>query len=112
VLADAGLLRQLFMILLDNAICFTPEGGEVTASAQRNGKRGKVIIADTGVGIPPSVLPHIFDRFFRADPARSRAGAGLGLSIARWIVDTHAADIQVESKEGKGTTVQVLFSLA
>jgi signal transduction histidine kinase len=110
--ADAGLVRQLFMILLDNAVSFTPEGGQVTASAQRNGKHCNVTITDTGVGIPASVLPHIFDRFFRADPARSRAGTGLGLSIARWIVDTHAADIDVQSKEGAGTTVRVVFSLA
>jgi signal transduction histidine kinase len=110
--ADPDLLRQLLMILLDNAVSFTPEGGHVTASAQRNGRYCKVTIEDTGPGIPTSALPHIFDRFYRADPARGRAGAGLGLSIARWIVDEHNAHIQFESTEGRGTTVRVEFPSA
>lgn len=106
---DPNLIRQLFMILLDNAVSFTPSGGKVTASAQRNGKSCKVSITDTGVGIPASALPHVFERFFRADPARGRAGAGLGLPIARWIADTHNARIQLTSVEGSGTTVEVAF---
>lgn len=110
--ADPELLRQLLMILLDNAVSFTPEGGQVTASAQRNGRHCKVIIEDTGPGISTSALPHVFDRFYRADPARGRAGAGLGLSIARWIVDEHDAHIQFESTEGAGTTVRVEFPCA
>lgn len=104
---DPTLLRQLFMILLDNAVKFTPDGGKVTLSARRNGRRTEVSIADTGVGIPANAVPHVFERFFRADPARSRGGAGLGLSIARWIVDTHRGAIKVESVEGRGTTVRV-----
>jgi signal transduction histidine kinase len=109
---DPTLLRQLFMILLDNAINFTPEGGKVIAMAQKNGRTCKVTIQDTGVGIPHSALPHVFERFFRADPARSRGGAGLGLSIARWIVDAHQGRIRVESAETKGTTVEVTFPSA
>jgi signal transduction histidine kinase len=109
VQADPALLRQLFMILLDNAVSFTPEGGHVTASVQKNGRSCSVTIEDTGAGIPQAALPHIFDRFYRADPARGRAGAGLGLSIARWIVDEHQAEITVASKEGEGTTVKVQF---
>ncbi|MGQ0815339.1 MAG: sensor histidine kinase [Gemmatimonadota bacterium] len=109
---DPTLLRQLFMILLDNAIKFTPEGGQVTLRAHRNGKKTHVTITDTGVGIPSSALPHVFERFFRADPARSRGGAGLGLSIARWIVDTHHGRINVESVEGKGTVVKVSLPAA
>jgi signal transduction histidine kinase len=109
VTGDPTLLRQLFMILLDNAINFTPEGGKVTALAERNGKACHVVIRDTGVGIPTSALPHVFERFFRADPARVRGGAGLGLSIARWIVDAHRGRITVDSAEGKGTTVRVSF---
>jgi signal transduction histidine kinase len=104
---DPTLLRQLFMILLDNAIHFTPEGGKVMATAEKNGRTCKVTIADTGVGIPHSALPHVFERFFRADPARSRGGAGLGLSIARWIVEAHDGRIEVTSTEGKGTSVTV-----
>ena len=109
---DPTLLRQLFMILLDNAIKFTPDGGKVIAMAERNGRDCKVTIEDTGSGIPPSALPHVFERFFRADPARSRGGTGLGLSIARWIVDAHGGRIEVVSAEGKGTTVKVVLPAA
>ena len=109
---DPTLLRQLFMILLDNAVNFTPEGGKVTAMAEKNGQNCYVTIKDTGVGIPSSALPHVFERFFRADPARSRGGVGLGLSIARWIVDVHGGRIDVKSSEGQGTTVRVGFPAA
>jgi signal transduction histidine kinase len=109
---DPTLLRQLFMILLDNAIKFTPDGGKVIAMAERNGRICRVTIEDTGVGIPASALPHVFERFFRADPARSRGGTGLGLSIARWIVDSHGGRIDVTSSEGKGTTVKVVLPAA
>jgi signal transduction histidine kinase len=112
VQGDPTLLRQLFMILLDNAITFTPEGGKVTALAEKNGRSCHVVIRDTGVGIPTSALPHVFERFFRADPARVRGGAGLGLSIARWIVDAHRGHITVDSAEGSGTTVRVSFPSA
>lgn len=107
VKGDATLLRQLFMILLDNAVKFTPAGGVVNIDARRNGKNTIITIVDTGVGIPASALPHVFERFFRADPARSRGGAGLGLSIARWIVEIHRGRIEVTSVEGKGTIVKV-----
>jgi len=112
VYGDPTLLRQLFMILLDNAVKFTPEGGKITVTSQRNGRRHFVRIADTGVGIPASAVPHVFERFFRADPARSRGGAGLGLSIARWIVEVHRGQIGVESAEGAGTTVKVALPTA
>ena len=112
VSGDPTLLRQLLMILLDNAINFTPEGGNVTAMAERNGRACHITIKDTGVGIPASALPHVFERFFRADPARSRGGVGLGLSIARWIVDVHNGRISVQSAEGQGTTVRVTFPSA
>ncbi|HUP88126.1 MAG TPA: HAMP domain-containing sensor histidine kinase [Longimicrobiales bacterium] len=104
---DATLLRQLFMILLDNAVKFTPEGGQVTIEASKRGRQATVSVRDTGVGIPASAVPHVFERFFRADPARSRGGAGLGLSIARWIVEAHRGRVRVESEEGTGTTVSV-----
>lgn len=107
VTGDATLLRQLFMILLENAVKFTPEGGTVTINAEKHTRRSVVTIADTGVGIPQNALPHVFERFFRADPARSRGGAGLGLSIARWIVDSHRGRIEVKSVEGVGTEVKV-----
>lgn len=104
---DPTLLRQLFMILLENAIKFTPEGGKVTVRVERNRSRTHVTISDTGAGIPANALPHVFERFFRADPARSRGGAGLGLPIARWIVDSHKGRIKVQSVEGRGTVVKV-----
>jgi signal transduction histidine kinase len=110
VRGDPGLLRQLFMIVLDNAVHFTPVGGKVTASAVSDGRRCHVTISDTGSGIPASALPHVFDRFFRADPARGRSGAGLGLSIARWIIDMHHARIEIKSTENVGTTVRMTFS--
>ena len=109
---DPALLRQLFMILLDNAVNYTPEGGRVTASATRNGRSCKVTISDTGVGIPASALPHVFERFFRADVARARGGAGLGLAIARWIVEMHDGRIELKSREGVGTTVELAFAAA
>ena len=109
---DPTLLRQLFMILLDNAVKFTPEGGRIIVTAERNGRRGYVTIEDNGVGIPASALPHVFERFFRADPARSRGGAGLGLPIARWISQVHRGRIEVTSVEGQGTKMKVTLPTA
>jgi signal transduction histidine kinase len=107
VTGDPTLLRQLFMILLENGIKFTPPGGKVAVRIERNRTRTHVTIADNGAGIPANALPHVFERFFRADPARSRGGTGLGLPIARWIVESHKGRIQVQSTEGKGTMVRV-----
>ena len=109
VKGDPQLLRQLFIILLDNAVQYTAGGGCVTASAIRNGRSCKVTIRDTGAGIPAAALPHVFDRFFRADTARGRGGAGLGLAIARWIVDLHGGEISLDSREGEGTEVRLSF---
>jgi signal transduction histidine kinase len=107
--ADPARVRQLLLILIDNALTHTPTGGKVSVGViQRNG-RARVTIADNGDGIPPADLPHIFERFYRADKARNRenGGSGLGLAIAKWIVDAHKGDIQVTSTEGKGTEVAV-----
>jgi signal transduction histidine kinase len=107
--ADPARVRQLLLILIDNALTHTPSGGKVSVGViQRNG-RARVTIADNGDGIPPADLPHIFERFYRADKARNResGGSGLGLAIAKWIVDAHKGDIQVTSTEGKGTEVAV-----
>ncbi|MCU1258509.1 MAG: heavy metal sensor signal transduction histidine kinase [Bryobacterales bacterium] len=110
--ADAGYLRRLWLILLDNAIKYTPAGGTIDVSI-RPGAPGFVIceIEDSGIGISDSDLPHIFERFFRADKARSReeGGAGLGLSIARWIVEAHHASIEVESTAGRGSRFRVIL---
>ncbi len=109
VQADAGRLRQLFLILLDNALEYTPPGGEVSIGVVRQGGRARVTVVDSGVGIAPADLPHIFERFYRADKARSRenGGTGLGLAIAKWIVDVHRGEIDVRSAPGQGTQVAV-----
>jgi heavy metal sensor kinase len=110
VLGDEPSLRRLFWILLDNAIKYTPPGGSIAIALAQSGNRSRVTVADSGIGIPSSALPHIFDRFYRADASRSyEEGTGLGLAIAKWIADIHHATLSAESVEGRGTTFQVLF---
>jgi signal transduction histidine kinase len=111
VLADPGQLRQVMMILLDNAIKYTPEGGKVRISAAREHGQAAISVSDTGIGIEPEVLPHIFERFYRGDSARARDehGSGLGLAIADWIVRAHNGEIRVTSDPGKGSTFSVLL---
>jgi signal transduction histidine kinase len=108
--ADPVLLRQLVLILLDNAVKFTPPGGRVTLDVRAEGGRGVLAVEDTGVGISTDDLPRVFDRFYRGASGRAQAdGAGLGLSIARWIADAHSARIDVTSMPGAGTRVTVRF---
>jgi len=110
VTGDAGLLRQVLMILLDNAVKFTAAGGSVRLDVFVEKQRPTVVVEDTGIGIPAEHLPHIFDRFYRAERGRARvAGAGLGLAIARWITDGHGARIDVTSVPDQGTRVRVRF---
>jgi heavy metal sensor kinase len=108
VLGEGTELRRLFLILLDNAIKYT-EAGSVNLDIYSNGSHVKVIVADTGIGIEDTSLPHVFDRFWRADKVRSRAegGAGLGLSLASQIVQRQRGTISVQSEIGKGTTFDV-----
>ena len=103
--ADDQALSRLWLILLDNAVKYTNEGGQITFSIRRSDSHAEVVVEDTGVGIAADELPYIFDRFWRADKVRSRSlgGAGLGLSIARWIVQRHQGDIEVRSELGKGS---------
>jgi two-component system, OmpR family, sensor kinase len=96
-------------ILLDNAVRYTPEGGNVTVGVREDGDRVALEVSDTGVGIPEDQLPLIFERFHRADPSRSDGGAGLGLSIARQIAESHGGQITVESTPGKGSTFTLLL---
>jgi signal transduction histidine kinase len=107
--ADLVRVRQLLLILIDNALTHTPSGGEVSVGVTRLNGRAHVTVNDTGEGIPTGDLPHIFERFYRADKARTResGGTGLGLAIAKWIVDAHKGEIGVRSAEGKGTEVDV-----
>jgi signal transduction histidine kinase len=114
---DAALLRRLTMNILDNAIKFTPPGGEVTVRVSGLQHRPTLSVEDTGIGIAPEHLPHVFDRFFRVrDPAPrdlpvspDRGGAGLGLAIAKWIASAHGASIHIDSTPGAGTRVTVQF---
>ena len=110
VVGDAALIRQLLMILLDNAIKFTDAGGVVRIRVSMHEGAPTFVVEDTGIGIKTDELSRIFQRFFRGDTARSRTeGAGLGLSIASWIAREHGADIAVSSEPGQGTRVVVTF---
>ena len=107
-------LQQVIYNVIDNAIKYTPRGGEVRCTVSRSGKMAILRIADTGEGIPADDLPHIFDRFYRVDKARSRetGGTGLGLSIVKQIVLSHGGTITPESTLGKGTTFTIQLPLA
>jgi heavy metal sensor kinase len=104
---DENRLRQVFFNLLDNALKYTPEGGSVEVSARQDGGRVRVVVRDSGIGIPADLLPRVFDRFYRVDKARGREGTGLGLSIARSIILAHGGTINLVSTPGRGTTVTV-----
>lgn len=111
---DRDRLKQVLLNLVSNAIQYTPPGGDVFLSISRLGNQARIIVRDTGPGIPAEDLPHIFDRFYRAEKSRTRSktsGFGLGLSIAHWIVEHHSGQIKVESKEGKGTTFVIWLNL-
>ena len=111
--ADADRIRQVFVNLLSNALQFTPAGGKVQVRAWREPGELRVQVADTGPGIAPEDLPHIFDRFFRGDRSRSRAtgGSGLGLAIVRNLVELHHGRISVESQPGRGSCFTVVLPL-
>src|SRR6266853_1785384 len=107
--ADESLLRRMILNLLDNAIKYTPEGGRVTVTCRRFGDEYVLSISDTGGGIPADLQPRIFERFFRADKARSReendgGGAGLGLSISRWIAEAHHGRLELTQSDSAGST--------
>ena len=104
--ADPERVHQVIFNLVDNAVRFTPEGGEVRIEAHRHNGSVEVSVADTGMGIPPEALPRLFERFYRVDPARARegGGTGIGLAIARSVVEAHGGTIRAESQPGHGST--------
>lgn len=109
VYGDQERLRQLLHNLVANAVNYTPRGGVITISLGNDGDWAKITVIDTGIGVPAGDLPHIFERFFRVDRARSRAegGAGLGLSIVKWIAEAHGGKVDVRSEVGKGSEFTV-----
>jgi heavy metal sensor kinase len=113
VLANETALERLCMTVLDNAFKYTPGGGNVTLDLRVESSAAVIEVADTGIGIAENDLPHVFERFYRADQARSREtrGSGLGLSIAKWIAETHNGFIDLQSQAGRGTTVTIRLPL-
>lgn len=114
VTADRSLLKQALRILVDNAIKYTDAGGNITVSTEGEGDFARLSVTDDGIGISPEIVPQIFDRFYRADESRARAtgGAGLGLSIAKWIATRHGGHMEVLSRVGIGTKVMIALPTA
>jgi len=114
VVGDAARLRQMALNLVSNAVKYTPAEGRVRVTLTGQDGWARLEVADTGIGIAPADLPHVFDRFFRADEARARTegGTGLGLAIARWTVEAHGGRLTVASQPGKGSVFTVLLPLA
>jgi two-component system OmpR family sensor kinase len=115
VSGDRDRLKQVLLNLVGNALQYTPAGGQVTLALRKTGERAQLVVTDTGPGISPQDLPHIFERFYRGEKSRKRSsstGFGLGLSIAYWIIHNHGGTIEVTSQEGKGTTFCVWLPLA
>ncbi len=108
---DKSRIRQLVLNLIENAVKYTPRGGSVRVNLGQENGTVTISVADTGIGIAPGDLPHVFDRFWRADSARTRTGdrpgTGLGLAICKWIAEAHGGRIEVVSRPGRGTTFTV-----
>ncbi|RIH81562.1 Sensor protein SrrB [Calidithermus terrae] len=116
VAGDPDRLKELLLILLENAVKYTPAGGTVRLELAARGAHAELRVRDTGVGIAPEDLPHVFERFYRADPSRSRGadpgGTGLGLAIAKQVVEQHGGEIRLQSEPGRGTVAVVRLPLA
>jgi two-component system heavy metal sensor histidine kinase CusS len=111
--ANDPALRRMLLLLLDNAVKYTPSGGQITLSVDRGPAGATVAVRDTGIGIPETALPHVFERFYRVDESRNRdaGGTGLGLSIAKWIAERHHASLEAESVVGEGSVFRIRFPI-
>lgn len=114
ITADPAALERAFRILLENAVKYTPRGGAISILFRNGDGTATIAVRDTGIGIPAKDLPHIFERFYRADETRSpeTGGAGLGLAIARWVADMHGGSISVGSIVGEGSVFSISLPLA
>lgn len=110
---DRSLIKQALRIFIDNSRKFTPSGGMIEISSRLQSKRVLISVKDNGIGIAPEDLPHVFNRFYKADKSRTRegSGAGLGLSIAKWIIEQHGGELKAESILGQGTVIMVFLPL-
>jgi signal transduction histidine kinase len=103
-------LRQVLLIVLDNALRFAPSGGTIRLASHVSGRQVAISVTDSGSGIPPEHLPHIFERFYQVPGQEGdMRGNGLGLSIAKGLVEAHHGKISIASQPGKGTSVQILL---
>jgi signal transduction histidine kinase len=111
ITGDRVRLHQAILNIVENAVKYTLEGGSVRVELLAIDGSARLLVSDTGIGIGAEDLPHIYDRFYRVDKARSKdiQGTGLGLAIVKWILDAHQASIDVVSSEGAGTTFKITF---
>lgn len=109
ITADKQLIKQVLRILMDNAMKYSPEREEIHLKLTQQGSKVNIIVQDNGVGIQPNDVPHIFDRFYRSDESRDKktGGAGLGLAIAKWIIEKHGGTFEVVSRVGIGTRITI-----
>jgi signal transduction histidine kinase len=112
VTGDRDQIRQMVLNLVENAVKYTPSGGEVALSLRKDDSQAEIAVSDTGPGIPPDILPHIFERFYRGNHRSMMGGTGLGLAIADRIARSHGGSIDVQSKENKGSTFTVNLPLS
>lgn len=111
--ADRGLLKEAIRVFVDNSVKYTPEGGKIRLECYKEGKNAIITVEDTGIGISEADLPHVFDRFYRADKSRTKqtGGTGLGMAIAKWIILKHEGNIKVQSKINVGTKVIITLPI-
>jgi signal transduction histidine kinase len=111
VLADPVRMRQALGNLVDNAIKYTPRGGDVEITALMEDERVLITVRDTGIGVGPEELPRIWDRLYRSDRSRSQRGLGLGLSLVKAIIEAHKGEVRVSSERGKGSVFTLFLPL-